>query len=681
MPYGSVTLLPGVNVEKTPTLLQTSISVSQLIRFKDSLVQKLGGWMKFFGTAVAGVPRDLHAWQDLNTVDHLAVGTTTQLGVITSSSYQNITPQTTTTNPAVNFTTVAGSAIIVIVDTAIGTLTTFDSVLLNTPVAIGGLILSGLYPVTSVVGAQSYRITAASAAIGSETNAGTIPVFTTSSGTVSVSVLLAAHGLSVGNTIVFSVSTTGNGVTISGSYTVVAVADVNNFTITVNAQATASSSFPMNGGNAQFVYYIALGPPALGAGYGTGTYGSGGYGTGVAGSAQIGTPITATDWTLDNWGQLLMACPAMGGVYQFDPTGGFINASLVSGAPIFNSGIFVSMSQQILVCYGSTQIENIGLQQDPLLVKWSTVGDFTVFTPLVTNQAGAYRIGIGSKIIGGMAAQNQNLIWTDLDLWAMNYQGPPFVFGFNKIGSGAGLVSMHAAQALRGKVFWMGQTNFYVFDGNGVSVLPCPVWDFVFQNLTTNTAYYTNIRSLPNTPFNEAGWAFPSTSSSNGENDSYVKFNLTEPNQPWDYGSLPRSASIDQTVLGTPIQATPTGIIYQQESGNDADGQPLMASFTTGYFYIAEGEEFAFVDQIIPDFKWTTYGGTSSAQVQMSFNVINYMGDTPITYGPYTVNSATEYISTRFRGRQMSISISSGDVGSFWRIGKCRYRYAPAGRR
>jgi hypothetical protein len=38
----------------------------------------------------------------------------------------------------------------------------------------------------------------------------------------------------------------------------------------------------------------------------------------AAGTAQTGTPITATDWTSDNWREILLACPANGGIYQFD---------------------------------------------------------------------------------------------------------------------------------------------------------------------------------------------------------------------------------------------------------------------------------------------------------------------------------------------------------------------------
>src|SRR4051812_48489656 len=105
MPFGEVKLVPGVNVERTPTLLEAGISQSQLVRFKDGLVQKYGGWQKYFGFALSGTPRDLHAWQDLNVTNHLLVGTTTQLAVITSGGAATITPQQLTTNPVPNFTT------------------------------------------------------------------------------------------------------------------------------------------------------------------------------------------------------------------------------------------------------------------------------------------------------------------------------------------------------------------------------------------------------------------------------------------------------------------------------------------------------------------------------------------------------------------------------------------------
>lgn len=691
MPFGEVKLVPGVNVERTPTLLTAGYSVTSLARFKDSLIQKIGGWGKYFPFAVSGVPRDLHGWQDLNNTDRLLVGTTTQLGVITSAStFSDITPRQETTNPAVNFSTIEGSTEVTIVDNDVsGTPSIYDSIMINTPVSIGGLYLFGPYPIKTITGANSYKIDAFNPITGvliasdqTETNAGTIPIFTTTSGSSIVSVNMLDHPLEEANqTVVFQATTTGNGITIFGHYSVLAITDANNFTIQVSQQATANGSFTMNGGLAQIVYTIAQGPPVTGSGYGLGGFGLGGFGVGDTGGTTelVGTAITADDWTSDNWGQIVLACPSGGGVYQWDPTGGFQQARLVVTAPPFNGGIFVSTTLQILFCWGSTQIQPVGVEQDPMLICWSDLEDFTEFLPSTTNQARNFRIPIGSVIRGGMAMGQQNLFWTDLDLWVASYAGFPFVFGFAKVGAGAGSISPHAMQNLGGTVYWMGPTNFYMYGGGaGVRTIPCSVWDVVFQNI--NRDFTSNVRAMPNTGFNEVGWFYPSSASANGENDSYVKYNLLE--GAWDYGPMARSAWIDQTAASTvPLAATPTGVIYSHETTRDADGSAIITTFTTGYFYIAEGEEFAFVDQIIPDMKWDFFGGSNSASISISFNVINYPGDTPTTYGPYTMNSTTQYITTRFRGRQASVTITSSDVGSFWRLGKIRYRYSAVGRR
>jgi hypothetical protein len=685
MPFAGVRLNAGINVEKTPLLLEAGYSASQLIRWRDGLVQKYGGWEKFYSLSVGGVPRDLHAWEDLNQINHLAVGTTTQLAVITSGNLASLTPQTKTTNPAPNFSAVINTPLVAVVDPNVTNVTTFDSVFFDTPVSVvgSGIILSGLYPIEVIVGAHSYKIRAAVNATATVNNVGAVPVFTTTSGSSIVSVALNAHGLAAaGDTIVFPIPTTGNGVTISGLYGALAITDANNFTILAGAQANASSSFSMNATLARLLYYISAGPSAAGVGYGLGAYGAGGYGTGVVPSSQTGTPITATDWTTDNWGEILLACPENGGIYYWEPTGGFSNVSLISTGPIFNSGMFVSTSAQIVVAFGSTIEETIGVIQDPMLVQWCDSGNFFDWTPSDTNLARNFRIPIGSRVVAGLAVSNQNLIWTDLDLWVMNFIGFPNVYGFNMIGAGAGACSKHSVQKLRGGVYWMGTSNFYRYAGAGCEVIPCPVWDSVFQNL--NTSFIQNVRAMPNTAFNEVGWFYPSTASVSGECDSYVKMNISEPGQPWDIGpagAMPRSAWIDQNVFGPPIATSPGGVIYQHETTNDADGQPMLWSWTTGYFKLAEGETYPVIDQIRPDWKFGEYGGSQNAQISMTFNVVNFSGDTPKTYGPYTVTQATQFLSTRFRGGLMSITASGADLGTFSRLGYCRFRYGEAGRR
>jgi hypothetical protein len=696
MAFGEVKLIPGLNVEKTPTLNEAGYSATQLIRYLNGLGQKYGGWQRYYPFALSGVPRDLHAWEDLNGVQHLSVAGTTQLSVITDGSVQDITPQTLTSNFVIgagggdgSFETTNGSTTVQITDPNITNVTTYDSVLFNTPVSVGGIVISGgVYPIVEVTGTDSYNITVPVAATANVSAGGAVPAFTTTSGSPIVEVTLANHGftttgIGVAFQVNFPIATTGNGVTIDGTYTITAVVDANNFNVTVGNKASSNGTFDMNSGDCQLVYYINIGPPATGSGYGLGGYGDGGYGTGAAaGSVQTGTEITSTDWTQDNWGEILMSCPANGGIYLFDPTQGFLNAGLVPNAPIFNNGMFVSTALQMLVAFGTTQQLGIGIDQNPLLISWSDQSNYSQWTPLEINQAGSYVIPKGSMIRAGLAVSNQNMFWTDTDLWVANYLGPPLVWGFNLVGGGAGAISSHAVQFLRSGVYWMGTANFYSYSGYGVNVIPCPVWDAVFQNL--NPSFTQNVRSMPNTPFNEVGWLYPSLASVSGECDSYVKFNITEQGNPWDIGpagTMQRSAWMDESLLGPPTSASSGGLIYSQETTNDADGNPLMASFTTGYFFVTEGEDFAFIDALYPDFKWGTFAGSQTATIQLTVNVVNFPGDTPTVYGPYTVTQSTEFVSVRIRGRQMSFTVSSSDVGSFWRLGKVRYRYSMDGRR
>jgi len=674
MPFGALKLMPGVNAEQTPTLLQAGISQSQLIRHRANLPEKLGGWSKFYPNAVSSPIRDLHAWEGINNDTHLSVGAESSLLVISSGVAQDITPRQVSTDPTVDFSTINASNVVTIIDAGI-TPTTYDTLFLSTPVAIGGLVLSGSYAIATVTGAHSYTILAAANANATVNHGGAVPQFTTVSGSATVTVTLAAHGYIVGESFNVAVSTTVGGVTIAGNYVIQTVPTANTFTINVSAAATSSTSGFENGGNAHFIYFTALGPPPESAGYGVGGYGLGGYGTGQSQTGTPGTPITATDWTTDNWGEILLACPQGGAVYSWSPDSGFTTGVQVFGTPIINGGIFIAMPAQILVCWGSST----GGVQDPLLIRWSDAGDFTDFVPLSTNQAGSFRVPTGSKIVGGLQAPQQALIWTDVDIWAMQYIEPPLVFGFNKIATGCGALSSHAMAALGSAVYWMGLDQFYVLTGNGVAGLPCDVWDVVFQNLDTDNLH--KIRAAPSSGFDEMAWYYPSLSGT-GEIDSYVKVNIGGSSLQWDYGSLARSAWIDQSVLGQPIGASPQGLIYQHEISPDADGTAMNPSFQTGYFVLSEAEDYSFVDLIVPDFKYGYAGGAQTAVLLVTIYAVDFPGDTPRSYGPFTLSVAQRFVSgVRVRGRQIAFKFESQDLGTWWRYGDVRFRFAPMGRR
>lgn len=605
------------------------------------------------------------------------------LSVISSGSREIITPRTTDQSVAVSADTTAGSSTVQITATA-SYVDDYDSVYIKTHISVGGLILFGVYQASYVDGINQYLIAAhdalgnPQAATSTVTAGGAVAVFDFLTGEATATVTLADHGFLAGDTFPVLVPLTAAGVTVYGNCFIRDVVSSSQFVIQLDRTATSTTTVSINGGNAYYEYFNAPGPTPTGTGYGVGGYGVGGYGTGVAPTnLNVGNPISATDWSLDNWGDILLSCPVRGQIYEWRPGVGATRASLVPNAPVINDGMFIAMPQRQVVAWGST-FNGI---QDPMLIRWSDVNDYNSWIDLPANQAGSYRIPKGSRIVGCIQGPQQGLVWTDLALWAMQYVGPSYVYQFSEIGNGCGLISRRAATSMNGVVYWMGQSQFYRLSGGGVEAIPCPVWDVIFQDLDTSNL--DKIRIAANSRFAEIAWYYP-TIGNGGEVSRYVKYNTTL--NVWDFGELSRTAWINESVLGAPIGSGPSipadeeRFIYQHETSTDADGQAMHSYFRTGYFSISDGEYKTFVDQVWPDMKWGYYDGAQNADLGLTFYVTDYPTSADRLYGPYQITSSTNYLTPRFRARLVSIHLDSNTIGSFWRIGGMRYRYAPDGK-
>ncbi len=79
---------------------------------------------------------------------------------------------------------------------------------------------------------------------------------------------------------------------------------------------------------------------------------------------------------------------------------------------------------------------------------------------------------------------------------------------------------------------------------------------------------------------------------------------------------------------------------------------------------------------MLPDFKLS-----DGAAMQITVSLVDYVSDTPRTYGPYALTAATPYFTVEQRGRYMSLKIESVDRGSFWRLGQIELEVQAAGAR
>lgn len=714
MPFAEVNLVPSVNVETTAADNPSGISESNFIRWRGAIPEKRGGCTYFVnptsGPGINGTPTDLQPWLGLNGEKFLGIGTDKALYAyeVASGNLNPISPQYVDSNSAPpSFSTIAGSSTVTVNDPGIPTsgngITVYDSVVFNTPISVGGLIIASTqaYQITRVVPPTSYEIIVPGVASATVTNGGVLPQFTTTANSSIITCTFPFEPNDLffpGRQVTFSVPTNVGGLTIGpASYIVREVTPGTSFTFVDNQSASSAQTVTMNNNVVSARYWLGQGPTILGSGYGTNAYGQYGYGQGNAINPIYGNPYAADVWWLDNWGEKLLSCAQGGPLFEWSSIDGFQNSIIVNNAPIANTGMFVAMPQQQVVLWGTTYEGQI----DPLQIRWSDVGDYTTWVPAVNNQAGGYRIPTGSKIVRGIQGQTQQFWFTDIDVYVAQYTGDPFVYGFNKIGSGCGLLAPRAVGAYGGSMFWMSQNQFFVVTAGGApQPMPCSVWDFIFQNMKqginpeSGAPYSDNVVCGVNTMFNEVNWFFPSTNTPDGYPDAYVCYNVQY--NEWDYGYMGRTAWYDQSALGPPIAANSqtaagvqTGYVYQHETSYNlvnggSDPFAINAWFKTGYFSLSNGQDLNFIDWVLPDAKFDTYAlqdQIDGADLQFTFYVTDYTGQQPRVYGPYPFNKTTKFICPRFRGRYVAMKVESSDLNSFWRLGSIRYRFAPSGRR
>jgi hypothetical protein len=274
------------------------------------------------------------------------------------------------------------------------------------------------------------------------------------------------------------------------------------------------------------------------------------------------------------------------------------------------------------------------------------------------------------------------LVWTDSALYSIQYQGTTYIFTATLISSGIDIIGPNATATAVNTTFWMGNDNFYYYDGT-VNRMPCTVREKVFLDINFEQRY--KVYASLNAENNEVTWFYPSADST--ENNRYVTYNYAE--KAWYYGTMPRTAWIDRGLGVSPLAASTDNYLYFHEVGFD-DGStnpasPIVTYIESSPVEIEEGEELAFVSRIIPDISFRNT--TSNAEVTFSIRPQNYPGalkGTPDANGVvynYTVNTFTEQLFTRIRGRSVILRVSSSQLGVAWRLGTPRLDIRLDGRR
>jgi hypothetical protein len=293
--------------------------------------------------------------------------------------------------------------------------------------------------------------------------------FDTSTGSATVTVNKAAHGLEVGDLFTFTAVTPPTGFIATdfttNTFEVVSVPTVNTFRITM---ATTSSGTASASGSASINPYYTVGPIAatLGYGWGAGTWSLSTWGTSRTYS---NTTINAGSWSLDNYGELLIATIKDGQTFSWNPSAGTgvnTRATIVPNNPTATVLTRVSDRDRHLVHFGTETTIGNPSTQDPMFIRFSNQEDIEEYEPTSTNTAGTFRLDNGSQIVAAVKGKDYMLILTDEAAYTMQFVGAPYTFSIRQVGSNCGCVGQHAAIFVDGAVYWIGDSgNFFVFDG------------------------------------------------------------------------------------------------------------------------------------------------------------------------------------------------------------------------
>ena len=715
MPLTTLRFKPGVIRESTTLANEGGWFECDKIRFRSGQPEKIGGWVRDTGTQSGGLAppagaywgeaRSLRNWVTLAGYNLLGLGTELKYYIQNSTNglYYDITPlRATTAAGAVTFAATTGSATLTVANTAHGA-SVGDFVTFSGAASLGGVVtatvLNAEHRVTRVVNANSYEIVVSVTANSSDTGNGGASVVAAYQITPGLAVSSTTSGWGAG----------GWGGVTPGSSNFGWGQSATSALVTAALRLWSSANFGENliinpRGGALYYWRTNANPNifnrALPLTYQTFTVTIATPGVftfseplvddtrvrlSTTGALPTGLNTTTTYYVVN--GTNLALTPGGAAIATSGSQSG-THSLRVHDCPTVCNYVLVSDNSRFIITFGVNDYDSA--VQDPLLIRWSDQENYNVWYPQITNQAGSFRLSIGSEIVTALQTRQEILVWTNAALYSMQYVGPPYVWSIQPLATNLTIVGPNAAATAGGITYWMGDDKFYVYSGQS-QPLPCTLRQYVFGdiNLTQKAQFFAGT----NEGYNEIWWFYCSANSNTV--DRYVVFNYVE--NVWYYGTMARTAWLDSTLRIFPIAAGYNGQILYHENGVD-DGSTTPPSAISAYiqtadFDIGDGHNYGFVWRIIPD---VTFDGSTSNSPQVVFTVrprrnpgSNYGASDvlPVTSDNnylaqrnYLVQQFTEIVYTRIRGRQMALKISSNAVGTQWQFGAPRLDVRPDGR-
>ena len=209
------------------------------------------------------------------------------------------------------------------------------------------------------------------------TGTGNITQFETTNGSTSVIVTDSSNGALIGDFVtIASVSGAVGGISaanLQGEFEIQTVPTGNTYTIIAGAAASSDAT----GATANATYQINTGLPTsiYGYGWGAGTWNASTWDTSREGlTGADGVLLQSGKWSLDNWGEDVLAQQFNGSLYYWDTSSG-LSSNLaartnVSNAPTKSRFMLVSGDDRHVICFGTETTIGTSSTQDNMFIRF-----------------------------------------------------------------------------------------------------------------------------------------------------------------------------------------------------------------------------------------------------------------------------------------------------------------------
>lgn len=387
---------------------------------------------------------------------------------------------------------------------------------------------------------------------------------------------------------------------------------------------------------------------------------------------KIDRKIVGPIWTLDNWGEDLLAMVSSDGRLlrwrPSDPPGSL--AAAVPNAPISNRTFVVTPERHVMLFQMGGEQNVFGWCDQEDVENWA-------FTD-ITSMAGRYDIQPAGMLIAAKATRFGVIMFLPSGMYHSRYLGLPYIYSLDYIGKFAAPLTNACIIQTSDLVLWPSLDAFWSFNGSTVQPIDCDVLDWWQSAINDRFATVTPWGMFLGMQ-TECWWFFPA--GDDQECSLYVIFNYQE--RWWAIGKLRRSAGVTGTALQYPLM-TDGQSVFRHEYGLYYYDAPELPYAQTAAINVANGARQVTISKIIVD----TRAPAGDVQFFVGIRKNRIMTDdvpprsTLRLKGPFRVRADGKLSARRMKARDIVLRIQSKRSGvEPWTFGQLLAKLTPGGER